>query len=72
MRGSGRSSRDELLEADRPVDERAGVATPTTITSSPIVFTIRASSGSVFSTASTKRSTASTASSSPSSSVRRV
>jgi len=37
-----------------------------------IVFTIRASSGSVIWTASTKRSTASTASSSPTSSVRRV
>ena len=45
---------------------------PTTMTSSPIVLMIRASSGSVFSTASTKRSTASTASSSPSSSVSRV
>ena len=41
----------------------------TIITSSPIVFTISASAGSVASTVSTKRSTRSNASSSPSSSV---
>jgi hypothetical protein len=51
---------------------RAEGSDPTTITSSPIVLITRASSGRVFTTASTKRSTTSSASSSPASSVSRV
>ena len=75
--------RGAVVDADpglRPfLEEGAGSRPPTrsaspgsgetTITSSPIVFTIVASEGSVASTVSTKRSIRSSASSSPSSSV---
>ena len=70
MRGSGRS----VCSCWKPTAQSssAEASEPTTITSSPIVLITRASSGSVFSTDSTKRSIMSTASSSPASSVSRV
>ena len=70
MRGSGRSSNRLVNPTAQSTSAR--MSWPTTITSSPIVFTTRASSGNVWVTPSTKRSTDDSASSSPSSSVKRV
>ena len=70
MRGAGRSVNSRWKPTAQSVS--ACTSCPTIITSSPIVLTTRASSGSVFVTASMKRSTYDSASSSPSSSVKRV
>ena len=70
MRGSGRSAQRPVKPTAQSTSART--SWPTSITSSPIVLTTRASSGSVLETPSTKRSTDERASSSPSSSVKRV
>ena len=66
-RGRGRSGSRSSRPTAHSLSEAA--SGETTITSSPIVFTIVASGGSVASTVETKFSTTSSASRSPSSSV---